>query len=235
MKRDAETREGNDAGTQRRGDAGKNRRGDAGTRGRGEKERSRLLLSPRLRVSASPRLSFIASPRLLLLFAILFSIAIASLRAESTNDDASARARNLHQWGAVTLFHGLPSDRVRALAQDADGAMWFGTDNGLARYDGRRTQSVQIGELANARVLALRFDDDGVLWAGTDAGAARFINGSFQLIEATRGKVVTAIAPVPAERGHVWLATQQGLLFDCQTKPDGTLDARPLPEQALTS
>src|SRR5437868_327892 len=118
MKKDAETREGNDAGT-RRGDAGKNRRGDAETRGRGEKEKSRLLLSPRPRVSASPRLFL--SPRLrvsasprptpscLLIFAILFSITIASLRAESTNDDASARARNLHQWGAVTLFHGLPS------------------------------------------------------------------------------------------------------------------------------
>src|SRR5438105_4419246 len=33
----------------------------------------------------------------------------------------------LHQWGAVTLFHGLPSDRVHAIAQSQDGAMWFGT------------------------------------------------------------------------------------------------------------
>src|SRR5687768_9581924 len=45
----------------------------------------------------------------------------------------------LHQWGAVTLFHGLPSNSVRAIAQDADGVMWFGTDGGLAKYDGRRT------------------------------------------------------------------------------------------------
>jgi len=29
----------------------------------------------------------------------------------------------LHQWGAVTLFHGLPSDRVHAIAQDTDGSM----------------------------------------------------------------------------------------------------------------
>src|SRR6266851_196435 len=34
----------------------------------------------------------------------------------------------LHQWGAVTLFHGLPSDRVHAIAQGRDGAMWFGTE-----------------------------------------------------------------------------------------------------------
>ncbi len=29
---------------------------------------------------------------------------------------------NLHRWGAVTLFHGLPSDRVNAIAEDSSGA-----------------------------------------------------------------------------------------------------------------
>src|SRR6185369_6447815 len=46
---------------------------------------------------------------------------------------------NLHQWGALTLFHGLPSNHVRAIAQDEDGVLWFGTNGGLAKYDGRRT------------------------------------------------------------------------------------------------
>ncbi len=113
--------------------------------------------------------------------------------------------------------------------------MWFGTDNGLARYDGRRTQSVQIGELVGARVLALSFDDAGVLWVGTDAGAARQMNGAFQLIAETHGKAVTAIAPVPAERGHAWLATGQGVLFDCRTQPDGTLAVRAWPATPLVS
>ncbi len=155
--------------------------------------------------------------------------------AQTTNDTNVLPASNLHQWGAVTLFHGLPSDRVRALAQDADGAMWFGTDNGLARYDGRRTQSVQIAGLASARVSALRFDDGGVLWVGTDEGAARLVNGVFEVIEETRGRMVTAIASAPAERGHAWLATQQGLLFDCRTRADGRLEVRALPDDALTS
>src|ERR1051325_9894975 len=42
----------------------------------------------------------------------------------------------LHQWGAVTLFHGLPSDRGRAIAQTHDGAMWFGSEGGLAQSGG---------------------------------------------------------------------------------------------------
>src|SRR5258705_11607882 len=71
---------------------------------------------------------------------------------------------NLHQWGAVTLFHGLPSNRVRALAEGKDGTMWFGTDAGLARYDGRRTQAVTAQDLPAGRVLALKYDEADVLW-----------------------------------------------------------------------
>jgi len=57
---------------------------------------------------------------------------------------------NLHQWGAVTLFHGLPSDRVHAIAQTADGVLWFATDGGLAKYDGRRTQAVTAEDCRRA-------------------------------------------------------------------------------------
>src|SRR5436309_3781038 len=90
---------------------------------------------------------------------------------------------NLHQWGAVTLFHGLPSDRVHAIAQTPDGVMWFATDGGLAKYDGRRTQAVIADGLPPGRVLALKTDEDGALWIATDNGAARFANGKFDLIK----------------------------------------------------
>ncbi|MBL7701748.1 MAG: histidine kinase [Ferruginibacter sp.] len=38
----------------------------------------------------------------------------------------------------LTTHHGLPIDNVYAAAQDDDGFMWFGTDFGIARYDGYR-------------------------------------------------------------------------------------------------
>src|SRR5207302_10463923 len=63
---------------------------------------------------------------------------------------------NLHQWGAVTLFHGLPSDRVHAIAQTEFGVTWFATDGGLARYDGRRTNAINAEGLPQGRVLALK-------------------------------------------------------------------------------
>lgn len=54
-----------------------------------------------------------------------------------------SQPKNFHQWGAVTLFNGLPSDNVRAIAQTSDGILWFGTQNGLVRFDGRRDQRRQ--------------------------------------------------------------------------------------------
>jgi ligand-binding sensor domain-containing protein/signal transduction histidine kinase len=175
------------------------------------------------------------TPAFILRAACCLLAAACLLCAQTATDTSTLPASNLHQWGAVTLFHGLPSDRVRALVQDGEGAMWFGTDNGLARYDGRRTQSVQVAELGNARVLALKFDDDGGLWVGTDAGAARMLGSAWQLVTETRGKAVTAIALVPGERGRAWLATQQGQLFDCRAHADGTLDVRALPGAPLVS
>ncbi|MFN2510402.1 MAG: two-component regulator propeller domain-containing protein [Pyrinomonadaceae bacterium] len=139
----------------------------------------------------------------------------------------------LHQWGAVTLFHGLPSDRVLAVAQGPDGAMWFGTDGGLAKLEGRRTQAVSHPNLPSGRVLALRTDDDGALWIGTESGAVRMLGGSFEVLRETAGKVVTAI--IAPERNRLVMATEHGMIYECRKKEDGTLDVRQLLEQPLES
>jgi signal transduction histidine kinase len=120
---------------------------------------------------------------------------------------------NIHRWGAVTLFHGLPSDRVNAIAEDESGALWFGTDGGLVRYDGRRTQLVggsdgAGGVLPAPRVRALKRDSAGGLWVGTDAGAARFFKNKLTLIPDAQGRAVTGVAESP--HGIVALTTAQG-------------------------
>ncbi|HLL72923.1 MAG TPA: two-component regulator propeller domain-containing protein [Pyrinomonadaceae bacterium] len=183
-------------------------------------------------------MKILINTRLLLATVVLCLPSIPFVSTSAQNPaSASVQSANLHQWGAVTLFHGLPSDRVRAIAEDGDGAMWFGTDNGLARYDGRRTQRVAIPGLdAQGRVLALKFDATGALWAGTDAGAARLASGGvFRVIEETRGKSVTAI--LPRADGGAWLATAQGQVFECDAGAgaDGRVAARALNPEVLQS
>ncbi len=46
-------------------------------------------------------------------------------------------AQNPHPaWRNYTTDHGLPSSEVHCILQDSEGYMWFGTDNGLSRFDG---------------------------------------------------------------------------------------------------
>ncbi len=130
---------------------------------------------------------------------------------ENVTEDNAPTAQNFHQWGAVSLFHGLPSDTIRAVTQDKDGVMWFGTDNGLAKYDGRRVQAVNLQGLNAEKVLALKYDKKGTLWIGTDAGAARFVGGQFYPIEETFGKSIIAISETADEK--IILASDDGQIF----------------------
>ncbi len=141
----------------------------------------------------------------------------------------------LHRWGALTLFHGLPSDQVRAVAQDAEGQMWFGTDAGLARYDGRRIQTVTDEGLRGPRVRALKVDAGGALWVGADGGAYVRAAGAqaFARVEETRDKSVRAVLAPTANRAL--LATSDGLVFDCRLNDDGAVTTRQLGERMTTA
>jgi len=135
---------------------------------------------------------------------------------------------NLHQWGAVTSFHGLPSDRTHAIAQTQFGVTWFATDGGLARYDGRRTNAINAEGLPAGRVLALKADEEtGALWIGTDNGATWMWNGRFHPVKETSGKVITAI--LAAQRDRAIMATENGQIFDCLAKRQVAESATPAP------
>src|SRR3954469_15393289 len=75
-------------------------------------------------------------------------------------------AQNFHRWGSITIFNGLPSDAVHAIAQTADGIMWFGTDNGLGRFDGRRIERIELGNEPANHVQAIVATTDNGVWLG---------------------------------------------------------------------
>jgi signal transduction histidine kinase/ligand-binding sensor domain-containing protein len=141
-----------------------------------------------------------------------------------TQENESTPSPNLYQWGAVTLFHGLPSNHVRAIAQDTDGTLWFGTDSGLARYDGRRIEKIAIEELSSTRIQALKLDADNALWIATDNGAFLFVNEQFKAIRETLGKAITAIAIADADR--IALSSEQGIIFVCTKARDNTIQVK---------
>jgi signal transduction histidine kinase len=127
---------------------------------------------------------------------------------------------NLHRWGAVTLFHGLPSDRVNAIAEDASGVLWFGTDEGLVRYDGRNVETApNEAALPSRRILALKLDHHGRLWIGTDAGAARLRGNRIEVLPETRGHAVNGLAS--SSRGEVTVVTGDGEIIRYREQAEG--------------
>ena len=113
--------------------------------------------------------------------------------------------------------------------------MWFGTDAGLARYDGRRIQTITDAGLSTRRITVLRADASGALWVGTNDGA--YLRGpgglSFWLLPETSGRQVNAInTPAP---DRTLLATGEGLLYDCRRQEGATPPVRCLLEQELVT
>ncbi|MFT4032563.1 MAG: two-component regulator propeller domain-containing protein [Siphonobacter sp.] len=72
----------------------------------------------------------------------------------------------------LTVKDGLPQSTVRSIVKDAYGFMWFGTWNGLCRYDGYtfrvyRNIPGDSTSIANNRIHYIYKDPKGVLWIAT--------------------------------------------------------------------
>lgn len=81
-----------------------------------------------------------------------------------------------------SIEQGLPQISALAIAQDAQGYLWVGTQAGLARFDGHRF-SVYTPEnqpdLPGAYINALLLDKQNRLWIATYKGLAVWENGVF--------------------------------------------------------
>ena len=74
----------------------------------------------------------------------------------------------------ITGDNGLSQSHVKAILKDSYGFMWFGTKNGLNRYDGTSILQLDcddyVAKKGNHNISALFEDKDKKLWVGTDRG-----------------------------------------------------------------
>ena len=135
----------------------------------------------------------------------------------------------------LTVENGLPQSSVRALAQTRDGYLWFGTEEGLARYDGLR---ITVFETANHKTLRDNFIEtlaaahDGSLWVGTRSTLTQLKDGEFHTYFTTQSPLSKIYE---AQDGQVWVGSLDGLYavqgtnIRLYTTKDG------LPSNAITS
>jgi len=118
---------------------------------------------------------------------------------------------------------GLSSNTVTAILKDKYGYMWFGTDDGLNKFDGvnftvyrhREGDTASIG--ANS-ILALHEDSSGNLWVGTNAALSLYNRDKDCFINYQFTSNNTARAIFRDHKGNLWIGSYIGLFkFDPQT------------------
>jgi ligand-binding sensor domain-containing protein len=114
----------------------------------------------------------------------------------------------------------LPSKNVQAVFQDSEGWLWFGTDKGVARFNGAEfktsaAEGALFEQLAGDDIRSIAEDRNGTVWLATARGVRRFTKSG-----AEAGAAIDIGDPRQLfvdSRGVVWVATTNGLFqFDGQ-------------------
>ena len=132
---------------------------------------------------------------------------------------AQAQQYPLRTYGVAD---GLPQLDVYDIVEDAQGYAWFGTEAGLARFDGLtfETYTVEDG-LPSNQVRALVVDESGRFWVATPRGLAVFADGRFEHVG--EGTIEDA-RHIAVEGSRVWVSDgEHGLHYVQSYFQDGTI------------
>ena len=174
---------------------------------------------------------------LALLLAAIFSLASSilpayagSMQAVPQRVPAQTSAETI-RFGNLSENEGLSDNQVQAILQDQNGFLWFGTQNGLNKYNGYEFTVYQHNisdpaSIASNHIAVLYEDSQGILWIGTDTGLERFdprtrIFSHYQHnAESGSGFNGTRVLSITEDQdGNLWVGTNNGGLnrFDKHT------------------
>lgn len=118
----------------------------------------------------------------------------------------------LEVWDTDT---GLPHNQVHTIAQTPDGYLWFGTWEGLVRFNAREFRLFDrntVAELADNGVRALLVDRQARLWAGTSRGGLSRLDGeSWDHFDQRDGMISDEVLALREDSaGRIWVGLEEG-------------------------
>ena len=111
---------------------------------------------------------------------------------------------------------GLPQYSVFAITQTSDGYLWFGTQEGLARFNGIRFDVFDRDRYESIKsnyITCLVEDREKTLWIGTEGGGiVSFKNNTFSLYTTDNGLLSNNIKVLfIGSDNSIWIGTESGL------------------------
>ncbi len=124
--------------------------------------------------------------------------------------------QSLYYFRHYEVEHGLSNNTVLCSVMDKKGFMWFGTIDGLNRFDGYafkvfRNDPANPKSLGNNSVFSLLTTDDGKILVGTAKGLYYYdpVDQSFELIPFTSNKEVGDLCK--DNSGNIWFTIDKTL------------------------
>ncbi|PJJ84315.1 two-component regulator propeller domain-containing protein [Mucilaginibacter auburnensis] len=126
---------------------------------------------------------------------------------------------------ALTAKEGLPSNTVNAIIKDRHGLMWFGTSNGLSKFDGSnftvyRHEVGNENSLSTNEVVALYEDKQGRLWVGSSGGGISYYDRKtdrFVTLKPShpsqKVQNISARSFYEDDKGNLWIGTYGNLFI----------------------
>jgi signal transduction histidine kinase/ligand-binding sensor domain-containing protein/DNA-binding response OmpR family regulator len=148
-----------------------------------------------------------------------------------------AHAQDDINFTSITVKDGLSSNTVNAIVKDQYGLIWFGTTNGLVRYDGSnfhsyRHEAGNVFSLAGNEVQTVFQDRKGTIWTGTNVGGIYYYDRKYDRFVHYTGdgswpeiSKITVRSFLQDHLGNLWVGTYGDLrIIDLNTGKIKKLD-----------
>ncbi len=139
------------------------------------------------------------------------------------------------RFDKITQAEGLSNNQIQCIYQEKAGWMWFGTTQGLNRYDGYqfsvyRSDIDKQGTLRGELVRCIYEDNQNNIWVGTEKGGLNLFNRekeSFSHVVFADIDIDTIFSVeciVTDHTGKLWMATSKGVAYLDENKKLQLLD-----------
>ena len=115
-----------------------------------------------------------------------------------------------YNFNHYSLKDGLIQSNVNDILQDKKGFMWFATDGGLSKFDGKTFTNYSTNEgLSEASVNTICEDNSGQIWIGHSLGKISKYDGKkFSPFELNLKNKPSRICNISKDKSdHVWIST----------------------------